>query len=99
DANRRSLASDRAGAYNVGTGVEADVNTIFARINALTEAGAEDRHGPAKAGEQRRSCLDWGLINRELGWRPEVALDDGLQRTVEFFIDKVGAERRGRDAE
>jgi len=89
DANRRALATERVGAYNVGTGVETDVNTIFHKINALTEADAEERHGEPKAGEQRRSCLDYGLIERELGWRPRVALDDGLVRTVEFFIDKT----------
>jgi UDP-glucose 4-epimerase len=90
EANRRALATERVGAYNVGTGVETDVNTIFHKINALTEAHAEERHGEPKAGEQRRSCLDYGLIDREFGWRPQVALDDGLVRTIEFFIDKTG---------
>jgi UDP-glucose 4-epimerase len=95
DANRRALASDRVGAYNVGTGVETDVNTIFRRLNTLTEAGAEEHHGQAKAGEQRRSCLDWGAIGRALGWQPRMKLDEGLVRTVEFFIDKVRPDAAG----
>jgi UDP-glucose 4-epimerase len=99
DANLRALASDRVGAYNVGTGTETDVNAIFARINVLTEAGAEERHGEAKVGEQRRSCLSWDLAQRELGWQPQVKLDEGLARTVEFFIDKTRAEGRGQKAE
>ena len=88
-ANRLALTSDRVGAYNVGTGAETEVNDIFYRLNALTEANAQEQHGPAKAGEQRRSCLDWGLIQRDLGWQPTVALDEGLTRTVEFFAEKT----------
>jgi UDP-glucose 4-epimerase len=95
DANLRALASDRVGPYNVGTGVETDVNAIFARINALTEAGAPERHGEAKAGEQRRSCLSWEAARRDLGWEPKVGLDDGLARTVEFFIEKTRNAERG----
>ncbi len=89
DANRRALTSDRVGVYNVGTGIETDVNAIFQKINLLTEAGAEERHAEAKAGEQRRSCLDWGLIGRELGWAPRTPLDEGLARTVEYFAEKL----------
>ena len=99
EANRRALASDRVGAYNVGTGVETDVNTVFRTLNRLTEAGAEERHGEAKAGEQRRSCLDWSRAERELGWRPQTTIDDGLAQTVAFFIDKTNAERGTRNAE
>jgi len=42
-------------------------------------------HGPARPGEQRRSCLDAGLARRALGWAPAVALEDGLARTLEHF--------------
>lgn len=88
-ANRRALTGDHTGPYNVGTGTETDVNTIFQQLNRLTEAGAEERHGEPKAGEQRRSCLSWEKIARDLGWRPDVPLDAGLARTVEFFLAKV----------
>lgn len=89
-ANRRALAADHTGPYNVGTGIETDVNAIFQRLNRLTEAHAEERHGEPKAGEQRRSCLSWEKIARDLGWQPKVPLDEGLARTVEFFLAKVG---------
>lgn len=95
-ANRAAFVSDQVGAYNVATGVETDVNTIFRRINELTEAHAEERHAEAKAGEQRRSCLDCQAIARDLAWRPRVMLEEGLPRTVEFFMEKVGQDRRAR---
>jgi UDP-glucose 4-epimerase len=71
--------------YNVGTGVETDVVTLFRHIHRFTGSTIPERHGEAKLGEQRRSVLDAGLIGRELGWTPSVGLEEGLQRTVEFF--------------
>ncbi len=88
-ANLAALAHDEVGAFNVGTGVETTVNALFDRINALTEAGATRQHAAAKVGEQRRSCLNVALAGRELGWQPQVALDEGLTQTVGFFMDKV----------
>jgi UDP-glucose 4-epimerase len=38
---------------------------------------------PARLGELQRSVLDVGLAERELGWRPEVSLMEGLRRTWE----------------
>ena len=42
-------------------------------------------HAPARLGEQRRSCIDPTAAAGAIGWRPEVALADGLARTFEWF--------------
>ena len=46
-------------------------------------AASDDRPTLAEArlGDVRRSVLDVSLIERELGWRPQVSLADGLERT------------------
>ena len=88
-ANLAALASDKVGAYNVGTGVETTVNDIFRRINTLTEAGAEELHGEAKTGEQRRSCLSTEKARADFGWQLQMGLAEGLTRTIEFFIEKT----------
>jgi UDP-glucose 4-epimerase len=85
EANRRAVQSDTTSAYNVGTGVETTVNEVFAQISALTGANKQAQHGAAKLGEQRRSCLDFGQIQRELGWQPQVSLAEGLAQTVASF--------------
>lgn len=95
EANRLALREDAAGPYNVGTGIETDVNGIFRRLNQLTEANMAEVHAEARKGEQRRSCLDCSKIERELGWLPRVGLDDGLAQTVAFFVDRVGRGARG----
>ena len=74
-----------SGAFNVGTGSETSVVALFERLRALVGRSVAAEHGPAKAGEQRRSALDVGLAKRVLGWTPQHDLDEGLARTVESF--------------
>ena len=84
-ANLAVLEKPLIGAYNVGTGVETSVNRLFALLRDMTGASAQEVHGPAKPGEQRRSVLDAGRLSRETGWRARVSLEEGLRRTVAYF--------------
>jgi UDP-glucose 4-epimerase len=88
-ANLAALTADFSGAVNLGTGVETDVNTIFRHLRRLCGSPADERHGPAKPGEQQRSSIDSALAQRVLGWRPEMGLEDGLRATVEFFRQRL----------
>lgn len=92
EANLRVLERPEvSGPINIGTGLETTVNALFHRLRGLTGAAVPERHGPPKAGEQRRSGLDAALAKRLLGWTPQVNLAEGLARSVEHF-------RRERDA-
>lgn len=71
--------------FNIGTGKETNVNQIFNKLKTLTGSKHEAKHGPAKAGEERRSVLNCARAKRELGWRPKVSLDKGLAQTVKWF--------------
>ncbi len=84
-ANLLALESTATGPFNVGTGVETDVNTLAAHLLRASGSRSEVRHGPAKQGEQRRSVIDSRRAADVLGWRPEVTLEDGLRRTVDWF--------------
>ena len=70
------------GPINIGTGIETTVVALFQALRAAAGGKGEARHGPAKSGEQRRSVLDPSRARRLLGWTPQVALDEGLRRTV-----------------
>ncbi|MFQ5601876.1 MAG: NAD-dependent epimerase/dehydratase family protein [bacterium] len=83
--NVMALAHDRSDVFNVGTSVETDVNELFHLLNRFTDAGKEEFHGPEKAGEQLRSCILCKKAEDLLGWKAEVDLNAGLQKTVEFF--------------
>jgi UDP-glucose 4-epimerase len=89
-ANVLALDSTATGPFNVGTGIETDVNALARLLADAAGSRSEIRHGPAKQGEQRRSVIDCARAARVLGWRPEVSLADGLGRTVEFFRTRAG---------
>jgi UDP-glucose 4-epimerase len=84
-ANLAALEYPRAGAFNIGTGRETDVLTIFLKLQELMASPLGPVHGPAKPGEQRRSALDSTLARQQLGWQPRVSLGDGLAQTVAAF--------------
>ncbi len=88
DVARANLLAARAGfagAVNVGTGRETDVNRVLAIMSAAAGATVAPRFAPARAGEQRRSCIDPTRARDVLGWAPQVGLEEGLRRTVESF--------------
>lgn len=84
-ANLLALAYPRAGIFNIGTGQETDILTIYRQLQAITGSPLDPVHGPAKPGEQRRSALDSSLARQRLGWQPEISLAEGLARTVRAF--------------
>lgn len=84
-ANLLALTSDAVGSFNVGTGVETDINWIFEIIKRLSGSGQAEEHAPAKAGEQRRSVVDSSKIAKVMGWQPRTGLEEGLRQTVQYF--------------
>lgn len=79
--NVEALNPDVQGIFNVGTGVETNLLTLSKMLKELTESRADFVHGAAKAGEQMRSCLKPGKLQKA---KP-TALEDGLQQTVRWF--------------
>jgi UDP-glucose 4-epimerase len=88
-ANYLAFASDHVGAVNIGTGIETDINQLYAGLAEAAGVRQPPQHAPGKPGEQKRSCIDNGLAKRALGWEPTVALPEGLKRTVEFFRQRA----------
>ena len=78
-----AAAGREGGVFNVGTGRETSVVELYERCRAVAESPLEAVRADARLGELQRSVLDVSLAERELGWRPEVSLDDGLRRTWE----------------
>ena len=84
-ANVDALKYDGSNTFNIGTGIETDVNRIFNVLREATGSTRPVQHGEAKKGEQMRSLLTSEKIRRETGWKAEVSLEEGLRRTVAYF--------------
>ena len=88
-ANLLGLKDEVSDVYNIGTGIETDVNQLFHFINNITRANKEEKHGPTAAGEQLRSVITSDKLFNKFGWRPSTKLEDGLRVTVEFFKNNL----------
>jgi UDP-glucose 4-epimerase len=84
-ANLLTLKDEISDIYNIGTGIETDVNQLFHFINDITKANKEEKHGPTAAGEQLRSVITSDKLFNRFGWRPSTIIEDGLQKTVNYF--------------
>ncbi|GAB4533976.1 MAG: SDR family oxidoreductase [Thermodesulfovibrionia bacterium] len=82
-ANILALKSDAEECiFNIGTGIETSINSLFKMLKEIINPHIKDVHGPPKAGEQRRSVIDPTRAKAKLNWLPNVTLYEGLARVV-----------------
>jgi UDP-glucose 4-epimerase len=84
-SNVLALRYPKSDIFNIGTGTETDVNSVFHILRSQTQSGQKEIHAPAKPGEQQRSVLDSSKAGRILRWKPRVSLNQGLAQTVDYF--------------
>jgi UDP-glucose 4-epimerase len=85
EANKAALITDAVGTFNIGTGIQTSVVQLYEGICEAIGSTEPASFGPAKPGEQRKSCLDATKARQILGWEPHILIKDGLKKTVEFF--------------
>ncbi len=88
-ANLLTLNDNANEIYNVGTGVETNVNQLFHKLNSIINSNKEERHGPAAPGEQMRSVISSEKLFNKFAWKPSTNLDEGLKITVDFFRNNL----------
>jgi UDP-glucose 4-epimerase len=86
-------ASGRSGTYNIATQVETDVARIWDELSRAAGKEIAPELADLRPGELKHSCLDASLAERELGWRAEVPIGEGLRLTYEALIAEF--ESRG----
>ena len=84
-ANLAALDGPETIVVNIGSGIESTVLDIYRGLVEAVGWGGEEKHGPAKPGEQSRSVIDPVKAWETWGWRLQVPLEEGLKRTVRYF--------------
>ena len=79
------------GVYNVGGGVEASMRDAIAILEGASGRRLDLREAPPVPGDQRRTRADTTRIRDQLGWAPQVSLEDGLSAQWEWASARVAA--------
>jgi UDP-glucuronate decarboxylase len=89
DGLMRLMESEEAVGFpvNLGNPVELSVGDLVQRVVALTGSTAPVVNLPLPEDDPRRRKPDIGRAQRVLGWRPRVALQDGLEATTAWFAE------------
>jgi UDP-glucose 4-epimerase len=88
-ANLAALEKGSGGTFHVSSGIPVTVNDIFRKLALLTEYKLEPRFGPARKGDVYRIALDNSRALEQLGWRPQITIEEGLRLTVDYFREQV----------
>ncbi len=93
DVARASLLALDAGdndIFCIATGKGASVNELYAALVKITGYSPEIVRAPKRPGDIYLAYFDCSKAARVLGWKPEVPLDEGIRKTVEFFKREQG---------
>lgn len=77
--------------FQIATSAETTVGTLTERLVAAIKeiAGIEATfiNGEERAGDVARNFSDTSKAREKLNWEPKMPLDEGLRKTVQFFLD------------
>ena len=87
DANLAALSAQGVAgkAYNVALGDRISLNQLVDQVRRETGRPLDVRYEDPRPGDVKHSMADVSLAQRELGWRPQVAFDEGIRRTLAFY--------------
>jgi UDP-glucose 4-epimerase len=72
--------------FNIACGQQVSVNQLVSRLNELLRTALSPEYAPPRPGDVRHSVADVALARQVLGYEPQVSFDEGLARTVEWFL-------------
>jgi len=77
------------GPVNLGNPFEISVSELADKIIQMTGSKSEIIHLPLPEDDPRQRQPDISLARKELDWNPKIGLDEGLRRTIEYFMEVI----------
>lgn len=71
--------------FNAASGEGVRLDELLDAIDGITNRPLIRKYQPARSVDVHRILLDIARTQTQLGWRPEVALEEGLRRTWQWF--------------
>jgi len=76
--------------YNVGgCNEKANMEVVNLILDRLGKPKSLIRHVKDRPGHDRRYAIDAGKIMSELGWRPSVTFEEGINKTINWYLDNA----------
>jgi dTDP-glucose 4,6-dehydratase len=88
----RLLLSDEHEPVNIGNPVETTILEFATAINRLigNPSGVTFKSTARSESDPQRRRPDISRAQQVLGWKPQVSLEEGLQRTIPYFMEELG---------
>ena len=92
DANLRALTARKleGETVNIATGRRITLRALLAQMARALGRSAKARFEPARAGDVRHSLADVSKARRLLGYRPRFGLEEGLEKTMAWYVETYG---------
>ena len=75
--------------FNVATGTRFSLNETFQLLQSMTSYKGQVKHGPERGGDIKHSLADISKAEAGLAYKPLVAFEEGLRRTVAWYRESV----------
>jgi UDP-glucose 4-epimerase len=92
-ANLAALERGAGGTFHISSGIAVTVNDLYRKLALMTGYSEFPHYGPSRKGDVYRIALDNSRALRDLGWEPQVDLEEGLSLTVDYFREQVSSAK------
>lgn len=77
------------GPINLGNPNEFTIEALCQKVRQLTKTASTTVHQPLPQDDPTQRCPDITLAKELLNWEPKIQLDEGLEKTIPYFQQKI----------
>lgn len=95
-ANLLALTRGGGEAFCIATGKGTSVNELYGHLTEIVGYTVDIQHAPKRPGDIRLSYFDCTKAREQLGWEPQVDLEQGMQLTVAYYQSRPECQQSHR---